>query len=91
MFLLGLRATHRLADFIQELKKATSIWAKGQHESEFGWQDGYAAFTVSQTDIASVNQYIHMQKEHHQKVDFVEELRRLLEKNGVAYKPEFLV
>src|SRR5262245_25418690 len=25
--LAGLRATHRLADFMQELKKASSIWA----------------------------------------------------------------
>ena len=89
--LVGLRATHYLADFMQELKKATSVWTKDHHESEFGWQDGYAAFTVSYTHLEPVKEYIRTQEEHHRQMDFVEELKRLLEKNGVAYKPEYLV
>jgi REP element-mobilizing transposase RayT len=89
--LVGLRATHCLADFMQELKKATSVWAKDNHEPSFGWQDGYAAFTVSYTHIDPVKDYIRTQEEHHQQTDFIEELKRLLEKNGVEYKPEYLV
>ena len=89
--LVGLRATHGLADFMRELKKATSVWAKDNHEPEFGWQDGYAAFTVSYTHLDSVKEYIRTQEEHHRQTDFVEELKRLLEKNGVAYKSEYLV
>ena len=89
--LVGLRATHCLADFMQELKKATSVWAKENHEPEFGWQDGYVAFTVSYTYLEPVREYIRTQEEHHRQTDFVEELKRLLEKNGVAYKPEYLV
>src|SRR3989442_4426487 len=81
--LVGLRATHCLADFMQELKKATSVWAKANHETEFGWQDGYAAFSVSYTHLDSVKEYIRTQDEHHQQTDFIEELKRLLEKNGV--------
>ena len=89
--LVGLRATHCLADFMQELKKASSVWAKDNHEPEFGWQDGYAAFTVSYTHLEPVKDYIRTQEEHHRQTDFIEELKRLLEKNGVAYKPEYLV
>ena len=89
--LVGLRATHCLADFMRELKKATSVWAKDNHEPEFGWQDGYAAFTVSYTHREPVKEYIRTQEEHHRKADFVEELKNLLEKNGVPYKPEYLV
>jgi REP element-mobilizing transposase RayT len=89
--LVGLRATHCLAGFMQELKKATSVWAKENHEPEFGWQDGYAAFTVSYTHIEAVREYIRTQEEHHRQIDFVEELKRLLEKNGVEYKTEYLV
>jgi REP element-mobilizing transposase RayT len=89
--LVGLRATHCLADFMQEMKKATSVWAKDNHEPSFGWQDGYAAFTVSYTHLDSVKDYIHRQEEHHRQTDFIEELKRLLEKNGVEYKPEYLV
>ena len=89
--LVGLRATHCLADFMQELKKAASVWAKEHHEPAFGWQDGYAAFTVSYPHIAAVMEYIRTQEEHHRKTDFIEELKRLLEKNGVEYKLEYLV
>ena len=89
--LVGLRATHCLADFMQELKKATSVWAKENHEPSFGWQDGYAAFTVSYTHIDPVKEYLHTQEEHHRQTDFIEELKRLLERNGVEYKPEYLV
>ena len=89
--LVGLRATHCLADFMQEMKKATSIWAKDNREPSFGWQDGYAAFTVSYTHIDSVKEYIRTQEELHRQTDFIEELKRLLEKNGVEYKPEYLV
>ena len=89
--LVGLRATHCLAHFMQELKKATSIWAKEHHEPEFAWQDGYAAFTVSYTHIEAVREYIRTQEEHHRQIDFGEELKRLLEKNRVEYKAEYLV
>jgi REP element-mobilizing transposase RayT len=89
--LVGLRATHCLADFMQELKKASSVWAKDNHDPEFAWQEGYAAFTVSYTHLDAVKEYIRTQEEHHRQTDFVEELKRLLEKNGVAYKPEYLV
>ena len=88
--LVGLRATHCLADFMQELKKAGSVWAKENHEPDFSWQDGYAAFTVSYTHIDTVKEYIRAQEEHHRQTDFIEELKRLLAKNGVEYKPEFL-
>ena len=48
--LVGLKATHCLADFMRELKKASSVWV---HETigqgDFAWQEGYSAFTVSPT------------------------------------------
>ena len=89
--LVGLRATHRLADFMQELKKASSIWSADQHEKEFSWQEGYAAFSVSWTHLDAVRNYIATQEVHHQKTDFVAELRALLEKNGVKYEEKYLL
>ena len=89
--LVGLRATHCLADFMQELKKASSIWAAEKHEQDFAWQEGYAAFTVSWTHIDAVRQYIATQEEHHRKFDFVAELKTLLDKNGVQYDPKYLL
>jgi len=88
--LVGLRATHRLSDFMQELKKASSGWARKQHECAFGWQDGYAAFSASHTHIEAIQNYIHDQETHHRKESFLDELVRLLQRNGVAYDPRYL-
>src|SRR6266487_5143628 len=79
--LVGLKATHCLADFMRELKKASSTWAAENHEPAFGWQDGYAAFTVSATHCAAVRRYIANQHDHHKKCSFIEEMTRLLKKN----------
>jgi len=89
--LVGLRATHRLADFMQELKKTSSIWSAGQHEKDFFWQEGYADFSVSWTHLDSVRHYIATQEERHRKTDFVAELRTLLDRNGVKYEEKHLL
>ncbi len=89
--LVGLRATHCLADFMQELKKASSVWASEKHEKDFFWQAGYAAFTVSWTHIEAVRQYIATQEDHHRKTDFASELKMLLDKNGVKYEEKYLL
>lgn len=89
--LIGMRATHRLSDFMQELKKASSIWSAETHDKAFSWQEGYAAFSVSWTHLEAVRLYIAMQEEHHQKTDFVAELRTLLERNGVKFQEKYLL
>ena len=46
--LVGLRATHTLADFVREVKKAGTAWVRDEIRlPDFAWQEGYAAFTVS--------------------------------------------
>ena len=89
--LVGLRATHCLADFIRELKKAASIWTAENHERLFEWQDGYAAFTVSATHRGALRKYIANQEQHHKKVSFMDELKTLLEKNDVKYDAKYLL
>jgi putative transposase len=89
--LVGLRATHCLSDFMQELKKASSVWAADNHDRLFSWQDGYSAFSVSWTHVEVVRNYIATQEKHHQQHDFVAELKRLLERNGVQYDPKYLL
>jgi len=89
--LLGLKATHCLADFLRELKKASSVWTVQNHERAFAWQEGYAAFSVSATHVAALKKYIASQEEHHRKSSFADELKKLLEKNDVAYDPKYLL
>jgi hypothetical protein len=56
----------------------------------FGWQDGYSAFTVSRSNIPELIRYIQNQREHHSKMTFQEEYIRLLKKHGVEYDERYL-
>src|SRR6185436_10529511 len=53
--LAGLRATHMLSSFVQDIKQTSSRWI---HETiqvkDFAWQQGYGAFTVSESNRDSV-------------------------------------
>jgi REP element-mobilizing transposase RayT len=82
--LTQLQATHRLADFMRELKKSSSTWVRSEcGHPEFAWQTGYAALTVSASVVPKVRQYIGRQEEHHRKIGFKEEVLALLRRSGV--------
>jgi hypothetical protein len=86
-----LRATHCLADFVQDIKQTSSQWI---HQRiglrQFSWQTGYGAFTVSASNVAAVTKYIDHQDEHHRTKSFQEEYVAFLEKHGVKYEERFL-
>ncbi len=67
--------------------------SKGAHERwgrRFGWQTGYAAFSVSPSKLGSVRNYIARQEEHHPRMTYQEEVWALLQKHGIAYDPRFV-
>jgi len=89
--LIGLKSTHCLADFMRELKKASSVWVHDEIGlAKFAWQEGYGAVTVGPTSRDGVKRYIANQEEHHRKLTFREELVSLLEQAGVEYDPKWL-
>jgi REP element-mobilizing transposase RayT len=89
--LVGLKATHCLADFMRELKKASSVWVHEEIKlADFAWQEGYGAFTVSPTAQASVRRYIANQAEHHRGKSFREELAGFLTASGVGFEDRHL-
>jgi putative transposase len=88
--LVGLKATHCLADFLRELKKASSAWVhKKIGLQTFAWQEGYAAFTVSSPARPGVQQYIALQEEHHRECSSRDELLDLLAKAEIEYDPRY--
>jgi len=89
--LVSLKTTDAPAGLVRELKKASSGWAAQEHDPLFAWQEGYAIFSVSWTHVAAVRRYIGGQEEHHREVAFIDELRRVLERNGVEYDRRYLV
>ncbi len=81
---LGLKPALRLSDLMREIKTGSCAWVHGEiGERLFGWQDGYAAFSVSPSQIERVRRYIRNQAEHHRRRTFDEELRELLAEHGM--------
>ncbi|MGH9456155.1 MAG: IS200/IS605 family transposase [Thermoanaerobaculia bacterium] len=89
--LFGLRATHRLADILREIKSASSSMVHRELGGRlFGWQEGYGGFTVSASGVEAVRAYIRNQEEHHRRRTFEEEYRALLEAHGIEFDERFL-
>jgi putative transposase len=82
--LVGLRAAPSLAEVVKAIKGATSRWIN-QHKlgGEFAWQVGYAAFTVSHSNLARVERYVENQLTHHALHDSRAELTQLIERHGL--------
>ena len=90
--LARLSRTITQADWIKELKRASTLWLREQSKtlSDFSWQSGYACFSVSVSNLDAVSVYIDGQVEHHRKVTFQEELRTFLKKHGESWDEKYL-
>jgi REP element-mobilizing transposase RayT len=88
--LFNLSRTWCVADVVESIKTSTSKWMKKQDVRSFAWQTGYGAFSVSRSNIGTVEDYIRRQKEHHRKQDFKNELRGLLKKHDVEYDERYV-
>jgi len=81
-----------LANFVEEIKKNSSRWIKTKniYYEHFAWQGGYAGFSVSQSKIAVVSNYIERQKEHHKKQSFRDEYLNFLQEYAVDFDEKYL-
>jgi putative transposase len=79
--LVGLRATHTLADVLREVKSVSSAWVhKELGVGSFAWQEGYGALRA----------YIQQQEEHHRKRTFREEYLELLQRSEVEFDERYV-
>ena len=84
--LLSLSRTIAVAKAVQLLKCGSSKWLNETRLARevFGWQEGYAALSVSTSQRNRVVDYIVHQPQHHKKMSFAEELSRLLRAHGLT-------
>ncbi len=84
------RATEYQA--VEEVKKGSSKWIKTKSSdlARFYWQNGYGAFSVSESNLAGVREYIANQQEHHRRMTFQDELRALFNKHGLAFDERYV-
>ena len=89
--LVKLKPARAVSEILQHIKGNSSKWLNEtkMRVRKFGWQDGYAAFTVSESQVA-VRRYIQNQKSHHRRTSYEDELLALLNKHGVEYDERYL-
>ena len=90
--LLGIPASLALSKAVQTIKGGSSKWIKESlpNMMGFGWQDGYAAFTVSKSLVPEIEAYVRKQREHHRRTTFEEEYRAVLDRHAIQYDNRYL-
>jgi putative transposase len=87
-----LSRTATVAEVLETLKTSSSKWIKtrGCAFSNFHWQTGYGAFSISQSDAEAVIAYIRNQPEHHRKISFQDEYRRFLDRYEIPFDERYV-
>jgi REP element-mobilizing transposase RayT len=93
--LINLNKNQSLSSIIENIKKYSSKWIKAlaisdENLSQFYWQNGYGAFSVSQSNVEKVKNYIENQESHHRKISFQDELRKIFALYGVNYDERYV-
>ncbi len=85
--LISMKPNCMLSDLMRDIKAGSSKWIneKKYIMGKFQWQEGFGAFSVSQSQVDKVIAYIDNQEKHHQKLSFKDEYKGLLQ----SYKIEF--
>ena len=86
-----LPTTVSVADVARTVKANSSKWMNEKFTTmKFGWQRGYGAFSVSQSALPAVVNYVRNQERHHRRRTFREELTILLTKHGIDFDTRHL-
>ena len=90
--LCNLSRTGTIAGMVEKVKHSPSKWMKdhGAAYADFFWQGGYGSFSVSQSNVEQVREYIATQEEHHRKVSFQDEFRALCRKHGLEMDERYV-
>ena len=90
--LLSLPSSLSIAKAMQLIKGGSSKWVHDSfpRSQNFGWQEGYGAFSVSVSQMQRTISYINDQKSHHRKRTFQEEFLDFLVKHRIEYDPQYV-
>lgn len=91
--LFQLHPTLTLSKAVQTIKANTSKWLSETYPElhEFSWQEGYAGYSVSSSQVNKVIEYIQNQEEHHKRVSFQEEYIAFLKAYGIEYDERYVL
>ena len=86
--LLALPSRLSVESAIVSLKHSSAIWLRQKFDSlrSFSWASGFAAFSISRSQLDSTLLYIQNQEQHHWKKSLEEEYREFLVYHHLPYK-----
>jgi putative transposase len=89
---LGYNVNQLIPELVEEIKTSSNTFIRDKRftKFKFEWQKGYGAFTYSHSQIDPVAKYVLSQEEHHIKESFKEEYFKILKKNNVEFKEEYV-
>lgn len=89
--LISLGRTISIAELVRLIKSNSSRWVHDTFTNHaFAWQAGYGAFSVSQSQLTVVRQYIDTQAEHHRTMNYQDEFRGLLRKHEIEWDERYV-
>src|SRR5579863_918557 len=89
--LASLPPTRSVSDIVRDVKANSSHWIRREKgQRTFGWQAGYGAFSVSQSNVDDLMEYIARQEEHHRRVTFPQEFLAFLKKYAIDYDDRYI-
>ncbi len=90
--LIGTKPTCNLSDLVRDVKANSSKWINEKQlvKGRFEWQTGFGAFTVSQSGVNDVINYIKNQEKHHSVKTFKEEYIDFLKAYEIDYKLDYI-
>ena len=86
--LIDLSAEVSLSEFMRELKRSSSLWAKSHRElfpMFMGWGKEYYAFSCGADQKEPIVEYIKNQENHHHVIGFDDEMRDMTRRNECEF------
>jgi REP element-mobilizing transposase RayT len=87
---ISLNPKDSISDLVAAFKSQSSGFIQREFIEGFSWQRGYGAFAVSKSHWEIVKRYIENQEEHHRAQTLQQEIRQMLEDQGVEYDERYL-
>ena len=90
--LLKMSPAYSISETVKLIKGNSSRWINEQRKvnARFSWQRGYGAFSVSESQMEIVGNYIANQETHHLRRSFEDEYLELLKKHRIEFDPKYV-
>ena len=89
--LIGLKPDQPVSNLVGKIKTGSTNHINGQWRigCRFSWQEGFGAFSVSQSHLNAVIHYIRNQDKHHRRKTFREEYLEFLNRHEIPFDERY--